>query len=97
MVGVEGVGYQASHVGRKQGCGSISVGPAANEATRFLDGKQAATMNAHSHPALATFDDMHSHRSAPGLLARRPAPAPIMSAGDLAELSREEHRAKFKH
>ncbi|KAG8723234.1 hypothetical protein FRC09_004169 [Ceratobasidium sp. 395] len=97
MVGVEGVGDQASHVGRKQGCGSILVGPAANEATRFLDGKQAATMNVHSHPALATFDDMHSHRSASGLLARRPAPAPIMSAGDLAELSREEHRAKFKH
>ncbi|KAG8735494.1 hypothetical protein FRC10_010456 [Ceratobasidium sp. 414] len=53
-------------------------------------------MNVHSHPALATFDDMHAHRSSP-LVGRRPAPAQMFSAGDLAELSREEHRAKFKH
>ncbi|CCO29726.1 hypothetical protein BN14_03745 [Rhizoctonia solani AG-1 IB] len=48
-------------------------------------------MNVHTHPALAGFDDMQ-HRQ------RRPSqPSMVMSAGDLAELTREEHRAKFKH
>ncbi|QRV95260.1 hypothetical protein RhiJN_23278 [Ceratobasidium sp. AG-Ba] len=56
-------------------------------------------MNVHSHPALATFDDMHRPNPLAGLGTRRPAPAAaaVLSAGDLAELSREEHRAKFKH
>ncbi|CAE6531804.1 unnamed protein product [Rhizoctonia solani] len=46
-------------------------------------------MNGHSHPALANFDDMQ--------LRQRPRAPVVMSAGDLAELTREEHRAKFKH
>ncbi|KAG9081027.1 hypothetical protein FRC07_014692, partial [Ceratobasidium sp. 392] len=54
-------------------------------------------MNVHSHPALATFDDMHARHPPPALLSRRPVTAPVLSAGDLAEISREEHRAKFKH
>ncbi|CAE6509100.1 unnamed protein product [Rhizoctonia solani] len=46
-------------------------------------------MNVHTHPALAGFDDMQDRQ-------RRHTPVE-MSAGDLAELTREEHRAKFKH
>lgn len=62
-------------------------------------------MNIHSHPALAGFDVHHTPHSThhashsfdmPNDVPRRPAPN-VMSAGDLAELSREEHRAKFKH
>ncbi|KAF8594613.1 hypothetical protein BDV93DRAFT_160508 [Ceratobasidium sp. AG-I] len=62
-------------------------------------------MNIHSHPALAGFDVHHAphptHHTPhsfdmPNDVPRRSAPN-VMSAGDLAELSREEHRAKFKH
>ncbi|CAE7071210.1 unnamed protein product, partial [Rhizoctonia solani] len=66
------------------------------ECTRRQQGTQLCffatttkTMNVHTHPALAGFDDMQQRQ-------RRPAPV-VMSAGDLAELTREEHRAKFKH
>ncbi|KAB5591541.1 hypothetical protein CTheo_5007 [Ceratobasidium theobromae] len=40
-----------------------------------------------NHPALAGFDEMQRSRRA----------QPVLSAGDVAELTREEHRARFKH
>ena len=55
----------------------------------FFRANHSRIMNVHTHPALAGFDDLQQRQ-------QRQA-ATVMSAGDLAELTREEHRAKFKH